>query len=267
MPDATLLTETLATAGSSATEIRNVWDLALKGGVMMIPIGICSFIAVAVFFERLISLRRRSVIPPQFLPGLRAVLDRGDRKKALEYCEQHSSPVARVFAAGIKKLGHSVELIEKHIVEGGDREVLRLRKNLRVLQVIGAIAPLLGLLGTIIGMILAFQAVATDPDALGKTEKLANGIYQAMITTAAGLIVAIPVLVAHSYLMARIEKIVAEIDMMTVDFIDEYADPESAFARSRRGHVSGSQAAALIEPPRDTPDGKAGQPKIAGVSA
>ena len=132
--------------------------------------------------------------------------------------------MANVFEAGIKKLKAPVEVLEKHIQDAGQREVLKLRKNVRALSVIASISPLLGLLGTIFGMIMAFQTVAMSADALGKTELLAEGIYMAMITTAAGLSVAIPVLIMYHWISAKIERLVMEIDQMTVEFIEEFSE-------------------------------------------
>ena len=197
----------------SGSSIQSVWDFMVKGGPMMIPIGICSLVALAVIIERLLTLRRRSVIPPDFLPGLQAVLDDGidDRTAALEHCREDGSPVANIFATGIKRLNEPVELLEKHVQEAGQREVLQLRKFLRLLALIASIAPLMGLLGTIFGMIKAFQTVAMSGEALGKAELLAQGIYQAMITTAAGLLVAIPALIGYHWICAKIENLVAEL--------------------------------------------------------
>lgn|GEM_PF-205080 len=209
----------------SSVEVQSVWDFVVKGGPMMIPIIGCSLIALAVFVERVISLRRANVIPPDFLPGLRNALKDDDpsRSKARKYCRDDASPVANILLAGIKKLGRSLELVERHIQQAGEREVIKLRKYLRLFIVIAAIAPLMGLLGTILGMIKAFQTVAVSGDALGKTELLATGIYEAMITTAAGLLLAIPVLVAYHWISARVEHLVIEMDQMSVDFIDRYA--------------------------------------------
>ena len=194
---------------------------------MMIPIGLCSLIALTVNIERLTLLRRKRVIPPAFMPGLKEVLNGkpGDTEAALVYCRQSTSAVANVLAAGIKKIDRcSPEIIEKSIEEAGQREVLKLRKHLRALAVIASVTPLMGLLGTIIGMITAFQTVAVSGEALGKTEMLAGGIYQAMITTAAGLSVAIPVLICYHWISAKIDTLVADIDHMSVDFVDEFGD-------------------------------------------
>jgi biopolymer transport protein ExbB len=213
-------------ASASSLKVQSIMDFLIKGGPVMIPIGLCSLIALAVFVERLVSLRRKRIIPAAFLAGLKRALNGGsDRREALEYCRTDASPVANVFAAGIKRLGEPIDLLEKHIQEAGEREVQKLHKNLRALSLISSVSTLLGLLGTILGLINAFEAVAISAEALGKTELLAKGIYEAMITTAAGLFVAIPTVIAYHYLAAKIERLVAEMDRMSVDFIEEYAAP------------------------------------------
>ena len=212
-------------------QVQSIWDFIVKGGPMMIPIGACSLVALTVVIERLISLRRGNIIPPTFLPGLKTILKDGleDRESALSYCRQNPSPVASVFAVGIKRLGEPIELFEKRIQEAGERAVLKLRKFLRLLAVIASVCPLMGLLGTIFGMIDAFQTVAVSGEALGKTELLAKGIYAAMITTAAGLLVAIPVLMCYHWIAAKIDSLVSDIDQSTIDFIEEYVyqDPQT----------------------------------------
>ncbi len=225
-PLCTMLAQAAPTEVSPSVQVHDVLDFVKKGGIMMIPIGLCSLVALSIIVERSISLRRGKIIPDSFLPGLRGLLKQRprDTKRAVAYCRERPSPIANIFAAGIKKLDRSVDAAEKHIQEAGEREVLSLRRFLRGLAVIASIAPLLGLLGTILGMIRAFQTVALSADALGKTELLAEGIYEAMITTAAGLVVAIPVLVCYHWLSARIDRLVMDIDRMTVDFLDEYAE-------------------------------------------
>ncbi|MDY7109837.1 MAG: MotA/TolQ/ExbB proton channel family protein [Planctomycetota bacterium] len=245
---------------ASAVEVQSVWDFVAKGGVMMIPIGLCSLIALTVVIERAVSLRRRKVIPPGFLPGMKEKLKhaQNDPAEALEYCRDDGSPIANVFAAALRRRARPIELIERHIQETGQREVLKLRRYLRVLSVIAAISPLLGLLGTIFGMITAFQTVAASADALGKTEMLAEGIYEAMITTAAGLIVAIPVLICYHWLSAKVQKLVMEIDQTTLAFIEELA-----------GRPAAADEAALPRPApaRDRPDDAAAIDAIDGIVA
>ncbi len=236
-------------APPNSAQVTSVWDFVLKGGFMMIPIGICSLVMLAVAAERALSVRKRSVIPPSFLPGLKKKFSEpgADPAAAISYCKKNDSPIARIFAAGLKRLHLPLETLERHISEAGEREIIKLRKNLRALSIIAAITPLLGLLGTIFGMISAFQTVAVTGDALGRTELLASGIYEALITTAAGLIVAIPALILYHWLSAKIDKIVHEMDLMTLDFVETYALPSLA-ASPRRLRSEHADNGAVVEP-------------------
>ncbi len=213
----------------ASVEVQSVWDFILKGGPMMIPLAICSLVALAVIVERVISLRRSRVIPPGFIEGLKAEMKNGteDHVRAVDFCQRNGSPIANILAAGIRKLAKPVEVVEKHIQDAGEREMVRLRKYLRLLSVVAAIAPLMGLLGTIFGMIRAFQTVAIAPEAMGKTALMAKGIYEAMITTAAGLILAIPVLVCYHWISAKIDRLLFDMDQLTVEFIEDHV-PEAA---------------------------------------
>ncbi len=245
-----VLTLAATNAGApSPAQVTSVWDFVLKGGFMMIPIGICSLVMLAIAAERSLSIRKRSVIPPSFLPGLKKKMDdaNGDPSAAISYCKKHPSPIARVFAAGLKRMHLPLETLERHIAEAGEREVIKLRKNMRALSIIAAITPLLGLLGTIFGMIAAFQTVAVTGDALGRTELLASGIYEALITTAAGLIVAIPSLIFYHWLSAKIDRIVHEMDLMTLEFVESYALPSAAAPRVRN-RIEESDNGAATEP-------------------
>lgn len=208
---------------TDAAQVQSVLDYIQKGGVMMIPIGIASLVMLAVAVERLLSLRRRNIIPSKFLEGLQSELEKSghDRDRALAYCKKNQSPIANICAAGIKKIGRPVEAIEKAVQDAGEWEIFKLRKNVRVLSVVAAITPLMGLVGTIFGMIRAFQTVATSGEALGKTELLAEGIYEAMVTTAAGLLVAIPALIFYHWISAKIEKLVADMDRVCIALIED----------------------------------------------
>lgn len=211
---------------TSSAVVESVWDFLIKGGPVMIPIGICSLVAFSVTVERIISLRPKHIVPPSFLQGLMAVIDDDDRQAALQYCRRSQSPTSRLIEEGVKRLGEPVDMLERHVQEAGQRQAFHLGKHLRILSVIALITPLLGLLGTIFGMINAFQTVAASAGALGKTELLAKGIYQAMITTAAGLSVAIPVLISYHWISAIIERRVSEMDQAAVTFIGRYAEHE-----------------------------------------
>ncbi len=228
-----------AGVGADSAQAISIWGFILKGGIMMIPIGITSLVALTVIVERAVVLSRGNVVPPGFLKGLRKILDAGaieNRDKAAKYCANNDSPLARVMASGVRRLGRPLELVEKDLADTGQWEVLQLRKRLRVLSVCASVSPLMGLTGTIFGMIRAFQTVAMSGEALGKAELLAEGIYEAMVTTAAGLLVAIPAMICYHWLSARIESLASELDRAAVDFAATYAEPLSP------GHVPLSPA-------------------------
>ncbi|HNO76948.1 MAG TPA: MotA/TolQ/ExbB proton channel family protein [Phycisphaerae bacterium] len=224
---------------ADAVQVQSVWDFLIKGGPMIIPIAVCSLAALTVIVERMIVLRRVRVMPSGFVEGVRAAMS-GGISSALEYCQANTSPIAEIFRAGLRRHHDSPERREKAIEEAGAREVFTLRKHLRLLAVVAAVAPILGLLGTIFGMIKAFQTVAISGDALGKTELLAKGIYEALITTAAGLLLAIPALIAFHWLSSRIDRMVFDMDRVTVDFFEEtlFAPSPPSVSRSGDGSVS-----------------------------
>ncbi|MCB9849702.1 MAG: MotA/TolQ/ExbB proton channel family protein [Phycisphaerales bacterium] len=213
--------------GARAVQVQSVWDFLVKGGPMIIPIAVCSLAALTVIVERSLTLRRVRVVPPGFLEGVRTAFS-GGPADALSYCTANPSPIATIFQAGLKRANDTPDRREKAIEEAGAREVFTLRKYLRLLAVVAAIAPVMGLLGTIFGMIKAFQTVALAGDALGKTELLAKGIYEALITTAAGLLLAIPALVCYHWLSSKIDRLVFEMDRITVEFFED-----SDFARAK----------------------------------
>ncbi|MBK7403052.1 MAG: MotA/TolQ/ExbB proton channel family protein [Phycisphaerales bacterium] len=206
---------------SADVAVQSVWDFVEKGGIMMIPIALCSLAAIAVVCERLIVLRRARIIPAGIADRCDAAIAEG--RSAEEFRDAERSPAGRMLGAGMEKLGHDVGVVEKHIGAEGEHEVYTMRRRLRVLVVITALSPLLGLTGTIFGMIRAFQTVALSADALGKAELLARGIYEAMITTAAGLLVAMPTLVAFHFLAGRVEHMAHELDRLAVWFVGRHA--------------------------------------------
>ncbi len=208
-----------ANAGSKV-EAQTLLDLIAKGGMLMIPIGICSLVAVYVAIWQFLVLRRDRVMPPGFQSNLCDSLGaKGDDvDSALAYCEQVDGPVSRIFKAGITKIGKGDEVIEKAIEDAGAREVAKMKRQVRPLSAVATISPLLGLLGTVYGMIGAFQAASAA--GAGKADTLATGIYEALVTTAAGLTLAIPVLICHQILTGKIDSIVDEIDDVAVDFLE-----------------------------------------------
>ena len=219
------LAQDAAAAETAEVAVNSVWDFVVKGGLMMIPIAICSLVIVTVSVERSIVLRKKQVIPDGFGAGLEPLLAKGvdGKQEAITYCERSDSPVGRILLGGVERVGRPMESVEKHMIAAGEHEIFMLRRRLRALSVVAAIAPLLGLVGTIFGMIKAFQTVAVSADALGKTELLAQGIYEAMITTAAGLVVAIPALVLYHWFTSRIENLTREMDSVCLDAVETIA--------------------------------------------
>lgn len=181
-------------------------EFILKGGPLMWPILLCSVIVVAIVLERLYHLRRAKVNVPNLLTRAKKLLREDKSEEAEKLCRDTSGPVAHILAIGIHLHNRSPEEREKILVRAGSRELRRLEKNLSALGIIGHISPLLGLLGTVTGMIKAFIMIA---ELGGRVDAsvLAGGIWEALITTAAGLSVAIPTLVFYHYFEGRVDNI------------------------------------------------------------
>ena len=203
---------------------KNLLEALREGGLLMIPIAACSFVLCVFVFERAISLRRGRVIPAPFVKRFIEQLEdeQLDREEALECCEQNGSCVAEVFAAAVRKWGRPSVEVEQAIIDAGERITHTLRRYLRLLNGVSTISPLLGLLGTVLGMISAFNAIATA-DAMGRPELLASGISQALLTTAAGMTVAIPALIAYLFFTSRVDRLIIEIDALGQRVVEQIA--------------------------------------------
>lgn len=201
-----------------------ILGLLHRGGPLMYPLYLASFVMVAFSIERGLSLQRRKVLPPGVVGRIRDVTSRAhgplDVQKLLGEIASSQSPIVRVVKAGLRKAYRPTAEIEKAIEDAGAREAAAMRRNCRVLSVIASVAPLLGLLGTVVGMIKAFMTVAAREEALGRTELLAAGIYQALVTTATGLTIAIPALVLYYLFVDKIERLVNEMDNITIELVE-----------------------------------------------
>ena len=198
---------------SAPIPTRSLLEMLIAGGPLMLPIVLASFVLLVVVFERTISLRRRRVVPRLFVDRFLMQLQEGalDRAEALERCEDQSSHIARVFAAAVRKWGKPAVEVEQSVLDEGERIANVLRRYLRVINGVSTVAPLLGLLGTVWGMMQAFNVIAVSP-AMGRAELLAGGISVALITTAAGLFVAIPAMIIYLYFVGRVDSLIMEID-------------------------------------------------------
>ncbi len=214
---------------------KNLFDIIRDGGWLMIPILSCSFILVVFVLERAISLRRGRVIPRPFVKRFLHQLREGqlDRDEAIALCEESGAPVANVFAAAVRKWGRSSVEVEQAILDTGERVANHLRKYLRVINGVATVCPLLGLLGTVVGMISAFNSIATS-QAMGRPELLANGISEALITTAAGMTVAIPALTFYMFFVSRVDQLVIEIDALGQEVVAVVSADEMHGTKSTR---------------------------------
>jgi biopolymer transport protein ExbB len=199
--------------GVPAIPTTSLWEALLAGGPLVLPIVACSFVLCLVFFERLISLRRSRVVPKLFVESFLLRISEGavDRPGALDLCDDDSSLVAGVFAAAVRKWGKPAVEVEQAVLDEGERAANSMRKFLRVINCIASVCPLFGLLGTVWGMIMAFNEIASS-GAMGKPEMLAAGIGTALVSTAAGLVVAIPALILYLFFVGRVDMLVMEID-------------------------------------------------------
>jgi biopolymer transport protein ExbB len=217
----------------------DVFQVMRKGGILMWPILLCSVIVLVFVFERMICLRRSRVIPGPFVKRFFHQLREGqlDREESLALCQDNDSPVARVFAGALQKWGRPSVEVEQALIDSGERASTDLRRYLRVFNSVSTVSPLLGLLGTVLGMIKAFNAVATS-NALGQAEKLANGIAEALLTTAAGLTVAIPALIAYWVFVSQSDRLLIEMDGLGQELVNlisaDGAAIDAAQARANR---------------------------------
>jgi biopolymer transport protein ExbB len=197
-------------------------DLLMRGGWAMIPLGACSLMALALMIERGLALRKSQLLPGGFIAGLeQAYRSPRDLNAALEYCQKSGSSVGRIMAAGLRKLGDGTTAAEQAISDQGATEVARMRRNLRLLHGIAAITPTLGLLGTVWGMIRAFEAASLTGLGVGHSEMLTKGIYEALVATMTGLMVAVPVLLLYYVYLGIIDRAVIELNDVTQGFMEK----------------------------------------------
>jgi biopolymer transport protein ExbB len=210
-----------AVAEEAPIPTKSLLDLLLAGGPLMLPIAACSVVLLVFVLERSVSLRRRRIIPKPFVKRFLEQVGEGqiDREKALALCEENGSPVARVFAGAVHKWGRPAVEVEQAILDAGERAVNGLRRYLRVLNAVATVGPLVGLLGTVLGMIQAFNEIATA-NAMGRPELLASGISQALLTTAAGLSVAIPALIFYLFFVSKVDRLIIDIDALAQQLVN-----------------------------------------------
>ncbi len=201
--------------------MHSLMEMFKSGGFMMWPILACSIGLGAFLLERLVAMRRAAICPSQLRARLLAAAREGGASAALETCnvaDNEKLPLAVMARACLERAGHDGFEMEAGLEEGGARVLGDMRRGARPLAIIGDIAPLLGLMGTVTGMIKAFDVVA-KAGALGRTELLAEGISEALLTTAFGLLVAVPALLAYHYIRSRADALAREMEDICLEII------------------------------------------------
>jgi len=199
-----------------------MWELMIKGGPLMFLILLCSVIAFAVVIERLWHLWRAKINTKDFMEDIAETLKRNKIMLAIDKCNVMPGPIAEILKAGILKYDRPRSEIKEAVEDAGLHEVPRLEKNLGVLATIAHIAPLIGLLGTVTGMVRAFQVIEQKAVAMTPVNPgdLAGGIWEALITTVAGLAVAIPTYVAYNFLVTKVDGFVLEMEKSATDLVN-----------------------------------------------
>ncbi|MDR0881340.1 MAG: MotA/TolQ/ExbB proton channel family protein [Candidatus Adiutrix sp.] len=199
-------------------------DLLSRGGWVMYPILACSLTGLGLVVERLWALRRSRVIPGSFLVSVSGLLDRRRYDEVAFLSQEAESSAARLVGLALKLAGRRRALFKDNMEEAGRREAAGLNAHLGALYLVASISPLLGLLGTVSGMISAFNSISTQ--GIGNPGLLAGGISEALLTTAAGLCVAIPALVAHRAILSRAESLTRDLEDLSADLLEALAAPE-----------------------------------------
>lgn len=197
----------------------NLLEMFFKGGVIMYPILVCSVIAVYVAIERTLVLRRSQLDVGQFLMKVKSIFQRGDVAAVLTFCSQKDAPIANIIRKGILKHNQGDQKVREAIEDAGRAEVYHLEKRLSWLATIAGIAPMLGFLGTVTGMVSAFQSIETLGGVVNPSD-LAGGIWEALVTTVFGLVVGIPASAAYNYFVTRVARFVHEMEVTTSEFLD-----------------------------------------------
>ena len=195
------------------------FDLAFKGGWVMIPIAILSVIAVYIFFERFVALRHAAKIDQNFMNRIKDYIHDGKIESATALCQSTDNPLARMIEKGINRIGRPLNDINTAINNVGQVEIFKLEKGLAILASCAGGAPMIGFFGTVLGMVKTFMDMSSAGNSLD-VGVLSNGIYIALITTVGGLLVGIPTYFAYNYLVTRVEVLVNMLESYSMEFMD-----------------------------------------------
>ncbi|MFY7742031.1 MAG: MotA/TolQ/ExbB proton channel family protein [Flavobacterium sp.] len=226
--------DSLATAQNALLEDQpvektlSIWELMTSGGIggqlIMISLGLLFFFALYLYFERLMAINAASKIDVNFMNNIKMNILNGKLDAAKMLCAQTNSPVARLTEKGISRIGKPLEDINTAIENAGKLEIYKLEKNVSMLATISGAGPMIGFLGTVIGMILAFHKMASGGGQI-EVGALAEGIYTAMTTTVAGLVVGIISFMGYNHLVVKTDKVVHQMEANATDFLDLLNEP------------------------------------------
>ena len=223
--DSTKIKDSLATvAQAAAQQKQSLWDILLKGGPLMIPLAIVLVIAIFVFFERYIAIKKAARMDDNFMSIIRDHIINGNIQAARSLSKNTDTAVARMIDKGIQRVGKPIEAIERSMENVGKLELYKMEKNTSILSMVGYIGPLFGFLGTIAGMLQLFYDIANSSGDYG-ISNIAAGIYVKMVSSATGLIIGIIGYLMYRYCMAQIDKATNRMEVASADFIDILQEP------------------------------------------
>ena len=220
-----LLQMTAAEAVSEPTEIRlSLWDLAVQGGWIMVVLGIFFFFFIYIFIERFITINKALKSNDAFMNNIREYMIQGQLSEAKKECQRDNTPISRMIEKGLSRIGKPLNDIQTAIENVGNLEVSKLEKGVALLAMISGAGPMLGFLGTVIGMIRAFYDMSMAGNNID-IELLSTGIYQAMVTTVGGLIVGIIAFIFYNLLVSKIDNVVSLLESKSIEFMDVLNEP------------------------------------------
>ncbi|MBP5290662.1 MAG: MotA/TolQ/ExbB proton channel family protein [Paludibacteraceae bacterium] len=224
------LTDSIAEAAQAVTpevvqEPMNLWTMAQYGGWIMIVLAILLAWGVYLFVERLVTIHKAQAEDKSFMDRIKDYIHEGKLDEALKLCHQTDTPSSRMVEKGITRIGRPMNDVMVAIENVGNLEVAKLEKNLVILATIASIAPMIGFLGTVIGMVQVFYNMASTNSGVIELSALSEGMYQAMVTTIAGLIVGILCIFAYNFLVSRIDRVVRTLESRTLEFLDLLNEP------------------------------------------
>ena len=202
-----------------AANEMNLWDMATKGGWIMIILALLSVLCVYIFVERIVVIRKASKVDPVFMDRIHDYVRTGELKSALNCCRIANTPVANMVEKGIERIDRPASEVQAALENAGNLEVAKLEKGLSVMATISSGAPMIGFLGTVLGMVRAFWEMANAGNNIDIT-LLSSGIYEAMITTVGGLVVGIVAMFAYNYLVSRVNDVTNVLEAQTLSFMD-----------------------------------------------